>query len=602
MSTNELEAGIRVFDSRDDRGPRLPVVAATGSLVAAAIHAWVVRSHAAHWWGYAAFFVAVAVTQAVYAPLVLRRPTRRVAVAGIGANLGILGLYLWSRTVGIPMGPHAGRTEAVGLADLAAASGEIVVVVAVALIARGRIAAPGRSRTSRPAALAILAALVAVAIAGPAGHAHPRATEIRLAGGPETWVGPLPTPTMAEEAPPVEQAVVTEPEPEGPPPCTPSAADGITAPDAAAPGMARAVLSTTHDGTGPQLWMYIPSTNENRKLLTGADTCWTNHPSFRNPGYVSFHTDDALYGLDLSTGTVKMLVKADVIASAWSPDGKTLAYLAYGSGSDEQLVMFDPSDGSKEVVRTFASGGGRCGSEDDETTISWAPDGHALIVVITHLADMDETMFVVDASGEDLVEPRPGTHAAWAPDSRRIYYREFSGDRKWFALNSETGDRGTLGAMKPGTHGLAVSPDGSMLAYADGEDDVGIYVYDVAEKKQRRVAENAVAPIWLGPRTILVTDTKSCGDECSHSAWLPSGTGSTVDVITEAKQKVAIDSTLDADAWLEEPAEQAPAPPAPPPPAPSPAPTETTDPLPLPTPTADPTTDPTPTPSPTPST
>ena len=606
MSMNDLEAPFRIIDSWDERAPRLPVVAAAGSLAAAAIHAWVVRSHAAHWWGYAAFFVVLAVLQAGYAPLVLRRPTRRVAMAGLGANLSILALYLWSRLVGVPVGPHAGSPEAVGIADLAAAGAEIIVVVSLALIARRRLASAARTGTSRSAAFAVLAGLVAVGMVGPAGLAHPRPTEIRLADGPETWVGPLPTPSIAEAVPPVESSVAPEPEPEpeGPPPCDPNAAEGISVPDAAGPGTARAVVATTFGGTGTHLSMFIPSTNENRQLITGADTCWANNPSFRSPSYVSFHFDAGIYGLDLATGSVELLVNANVMASAWSPDGKTLAYLAYGSSDgEEKLVMFDPSDGSKEVVRSFGSGEGRCGSEDDETSISWAPDGHALIVVITHLSYGTDTMFVVDGSGKDLVDSRKGTHAAWAPDSKRVYYREFDGDRKWYALNSETGGRGTLGAMKPGTHGLAVSPDGSMLAYADGEDDVGIYIYDVVEKKQRRVADDAVAPIWIGPRTILVSDTKLCGDECFHSAWMAAGTGSRVDVLTEEKSSVTLDSTLSADAWVDDSAEPAPSPmpPAPPAPAPSPAPSETSEPLPLPTPTPDTTTEPTPTPSPTPS-
>lgn len=596
MSTFEADSAIRIFDSTEDRLPRAPLIAAVGSLAAAAIHAWVVRSHAAHWWGYAAFFAGLAVAQAVYGGIIFRRPTRRLALVGIGANLAVLGVYAWSRLVAVPMGPHAGTSEAVGLPDLLAAGAEAGLVIALVVVARGA-ALPRRTAGNRSALTAVLIGLVAAGFAGPAGHAHPKPSEILLSEGPETWVGPLPTPSVPkEEEPVVEPSVDPQPAEEKPPRCAPEAADGISAPASAGPGAARAVVTTVHSETGPQLWMYVPSTNENRKLLTNAETCWMNHPSWRDPSYVSFHGDGGIYGFDLEKGTVELLVATNAMVSEWSPDGKSLAYLGYTNDGQEKLVKFDPADGSKEVIRSFGAGEGRCGSESDETSISWAPDGHALIVVITHLTYGSDTMFVIDENGKDLVDPRKGTHAAWAPDSTRVYYREFEGDGKWFALNSGTGDRGTLGAMKPGTHGLVVSPDGSMLAYADGEDDVGTFIYDVATKKQRRVAENAVEPMWIGPRTLLVTDTKSCGDECFHSAWLAAGTASKVDVGTEDRKRVALDSTMDADAWLDELAVVEPDPdPAPTTPAPSPEPTATDEPLPLPTPTES--TEPSPTPS-----
>ena len=606
VSTHDLDDSVRVFDSRDDRLPRLPVLAAGGSLAAAAVHAWVVRSHATHWWGYAAFFAGLAVAQAVFAVVFLRRPSRALVRAGIAANLGVLALYAWSRIVAVPFGPHAGRPEVVAAPDLLAAGAELLTVIALVALSRGVTTASFRIPVRKPAMTAILAGLVAAGMAGPMGHAHPRAEQITLASGPETWVGPLPTPTIiAEETPAAEPSFEPEPVVEEAPACDPKVASGITAPGPSAPGSARAVVASTYAETGPQFWMYIPSTDEKRKLLAQMENCSASGPSFRDPGYISFHSDGDIYGLDLSSGDIERLVdtKSGVMAAAWSPDGKTLAYLEYDwSDHGPQLVVLDVVSGSKEVVRTFEDGGGRCGGEDDESTLAWSPDGRALLAVMTFLDFSEKTMFVMDETGKDLVEPRLGTHARWAPDSKRIYYRDFSGDRKWYALNAWTGDRGTLSAMKPGTHGLAVSQDGTLLAYHDGEDDVGIYVYDVVQKEQRRVAENAVSPLWIGPRTILVTDTKSCGNECFHSAWTWAGSASIVDVVTEEKDQVTLDSTLNAEAWLEPPADENPSPAPSPPSTPVPSPTETPadDPLPLPSPTTEPSTEPTATPTPTP--
>ena len=45
--------------------------------------------HFEEWWGYGAFFLVSALAQALYAPLVLRRPNRMVLLLGVGGNLAI---------------------------------------------------------------------------------------------------------------------------------------------------------------------------------------------------------------------------------------------------------------------------------------------------------------------------------------------------------------------------------------------------------------------------------------------------------------------------------------------------------------------------------
>ena len=58
-------------------------------LVAALIHLRVMPEHFEEWWGYGAFFLVSALAQALYAPLVLRRPNRMVLLLGVGGNLAI---------------------------------------------------------------------------------------------------------------------------------------------------------------------------------------------------------------------------------------------------------------------------------------------------------------------------------------------------------------------------------------------------------------------------------------------------------------------------------------------------------------------------------
>ena len=122
-------------------GPSRPILyaAAALSLVAALIHLWAMPEHFAEWWGYGAFFLVSAAAQVLYVPLLLRWPSRGILLLGVGGNLGIVSLYLLTRTVGIPLfGPHAGEVEGAGFMDLCATSSELGIVAAlVAVLLRG---------------------------------------------------------------------------------------------------------------------------------------------------------------------------------------------------------------------------------------------------------------------------------------------------------------------------------------------------------------------------------------------------------------------------------------------------------------------------------
>ena len=73
-----------------------------------------------------------------FAGLVLWRPRPRVALAGIAGHLAILGMYVYSRTNGAPVGPHRGVPEAPGFLDLDTAAVEVALIaVLVAMLDAG---------------------------------------------------------------------------------------------------------------------------------------------------------------------------------------------------------------------------------------------------------------------------------------------------------------------------------------------------------------------------------------------------------------------------------------------------------------------------------
>ena len=119
---------------RSEVGSALYAAAAL-SLVAALIHLWVAPGHAWLWWGYGVFFLATALAQGLLGVALLRWPVAPLAVAGIGANLAVVLLYVFTRTSGVPLGPHAGKVEDAGILDMTATLTEMgLVVVLVTLL------------------------------------------------------------------------------------------------------------------------------------------------------------------------------------------------------------------------------------------------------------------------------------------------------------------------------------------------------------------------------------------------------------------------------------------------------------------------------------
>ena len=139
------------------RPKQILYAAAALSLVAALIHLWVTPEHLEEWWGYGAFFLVSAVAQALYAPLLLRRPDRAILLLGVAGNLAIVSLYLLTRTVGIPFfGPHAGESEGVGFTDLCATTSELGIIVALGAVLLRNLTSEGRRLVLLVSAVALI--------------------------------------------------------------------------------------------------------------------------------------------------------------------------------------------------------------------------------------------------------------------------------------------------------------------------------------------------------------------------------------------------------------------------------------------------------------
>ena len=108
------------------------------------MHLAYAAAHLRQWWAYGAFFLATGAGQALFAPLILRRPRPWVIAAGVAGNVAIIAMYVVSRTYGPPLGPHAHVPEVAGPIDLATTAAEVyligVLLTMLRPVARRRVA------------------------------------------------------------------------------------------------------------------------------------------------------------------------------------------------------------------------------------------------------------------------------------------------------------------------------------------------------------------------------------------------------------------------------------------------------------------------------
>jgi hypothetical protein len=133
------------------------------SVGAAAIHFAVVFEHFADYTLYGVFFLVISWAQLIWPAVLLWRPSRLWLWLGIAGNAIVIGVYVASRTIGLPFGPDLHNAESVGALDVVSCVLEFGLIVGCAApLWRPSIA---DRPVARRGAFASAAALVAVPVA-----------------------------------------------------------------------------------------------------------------------------------------------------------------------------------------------------------------------------------------------------------------------------------------------------------------------------------------------------------------------------------------------------------------------------------------------------
>jgi hypothetical protein len=167
--------GVTVVAPERPRQPAFRWTMAALSLAAGGIHLAMVPSH----WGGSAIegiaFAAVGWFQVV-AGVVLLIGGARTAVIRllVVANLGFLGVWVVSRTWGLPFGEHSGHPHDAGFVDLTCVAFQAALVLAALAVLRRPSAAAWSARTRYGAAIVPLAVigLATAALASPSARDH----------------------------------------------------------------------------------------------------------------------------------------------------------------------------------------------------------------------------------------------------------------------------------------------------------------------------------------------------------------------------------------------------------------------------------------------
>jgi Tol biopolymer transport system component len=208
-------------------------------------------------------------------------------------------------------------------------------------------------------------------------------------------------------------------------------------------------------------------------------------------------TKGAVYIMNLHTGEQKRVTSLGQACFAiWSPDG---TQLAYSMGNDKSSDVYTVSCDGKSV---------RCltDSKSVYTKPAWSPDGKTIAYIAMNLfgqKDADAGIYGVDPHGANrrLISGIMASSVLWSPDGKSLLV-QWSGGASLIDAEGKRKST-TLASEVEYLQDLVFAPDGKKIVFRSKHDgDWHIYSEDIDGRRFKKLSDLSVSTFCLSPALV----------------------------------------------------------------------------------------------------
>jgi TolB protein len=157
-------------------------------------------------------------------------------------------------------------------------------------------------------------------------------------------------------------------------------------------------------------------------------------------------------------GQVALASTQPIISPAWSPDGKSIAYVSFEEGKASVWTQ-DVLTGARHLIANFRG---------SNSAPAWSPDGKRMAVTLSR--DGGSQLYLMNADGSNLQRLTNSgaidTEPAFAPDGKTIYFvSDRGGSPQIYRMPSSGGNAERITFSGVYNISPALSPDGRTMAY-----------------------------------------------------------------------------------------------------------------------------------------